>query len=122
VTAAPNLEPCPTCTEPVGAHTVDQLAAHLSDVADFHLPFEEFDREQEQTLDPHGMAGSIVVKAAAIRSSIGVYPVLVFEFSGPAGPMPPISLVLDDNRMRDVRHLVGTAIDAAIKGARKHRR
>lgn len=96
------------------------LRACLSDLYDHDLPFEER-QIGAQDLDCI-TAGSVAVKAGVQATPVGTFPVLVFEFSGPDGPVPPIALVLDDTHMRSVRTLVGSAIDAAVKAARKARR
>ena len=117
--AADTTQPCPVCQRAIGVHTVDELAEHLSSVHDHDLPFEEFpEREQEIQMV---RAGSISVKAGAQKTAIGTFPVLIFEFSGPDGVLPPIGLLLDDRRMRDVRQLIGQSIDAALKHARRAR-
>ena len=113
-------EICPGCPRPVDGHTVAELRTCLSALHDHHLPFEEADLG-EQDLQVVNV-GSIAIKAGVHASPIGTFPVLVFEFSGPDGPLPPIALVLDDNHMRSVRQLVSSAVDAAIRAARKRRR
>lgn len=115
----PNTEPCPRCQQPVGTHTVDELSSHLSDLHDHHNEFAETPETQQQIQGVR--AGSIAVRAGVQQTSIGAFPVLVFDFAGPDGVVPPIMLLLDDSAMRNVRHLIGTAIDAAIKHARRAR-
>lgn len=114
-----NVEPCPTCDEPIGTHTVDLLAEHLAQVSSYDLPFEEIPETQQDL--PMVLRGSVTVKAAFHSSALGSHPVLVFEFTTPEGPLPPIGLLLDDTHMRSLRQTVSAAIDAAIKAARKHR-
>lgn len=115
-------ELCPKCGEPVGSHTVDQLHACLAPLYDHDLPFEELPADQQGEREIQKIpCGSLAVKAGSYRSPLGVHPVLQFEFSGPDGPLPPIMLILDDTHMRSVRTLVGSAIDAALKAARRAR-
>lgn len=113
-------ELCERCDQPVDTHTVAEWRRCLADLHDHHLPFEAVDLPEQdmQVIN----AGSVAVKGGVHSSPMGSFPVLVFEFSGPDGPVPPIALVLDDTHMRSVRHLVGRAIDAAVKAARKRRR
>lgn len=112
-------ELCPKCQEPVGGHTVDLLKEHLSELHDHILPFEDTP-ETNQQIDTW-MCGSVAIKAAVQRSAIGTFPVLVFEFTEATGPLPPITLILDDTHMRSVPTLVRSATEAAIKAARKAR-
>lgn len=112
---------CPVCPKPVDDHTVRELREHLSTVYDHHLPYEEHPLRNE-TFTPESFAGSVAIKAAAIATATGTYPVLVFDFGGNDNrSFPPIPLVLDDNAMRNLRRLVGDAIDAARKAARRNR-
>ena len=113
-------ETCERCDQPVDDHTVGEWRRCLADLHEHHLPFEHADLGDQELQVIN--AGSVAVKAGVHSSPIGAFPVLVFEFSGPDGVIPPIALVLDDTHMRSVRHLVGSAIDAAIKAARKRRR
>lgn len=114
---AGQIEDCARCGRPVDEHTVAEWRSCLSDLHDHDLPFEE-NPDTQQDLQVI-TAGSIAVKAGVHRSEIGTFPVLVFEFSGPDGPLPPIALLLDSTHMRSVRTLVGSAIDAALKAARR---
>lgn len=110
---------CPTCQRPIGIHTVDELSEHLATVHDHEMPFEAMpETTQDLQMLP---AGSVAVRAAVQRTSIGTFPVLVFDFAGPAGVIPSIALLLDEQHMRSVRTLVGAAIDAALKAARRAR-
>lgn len=106
--------------EPVDTHTVAEFRRCLADLYDHDLPFENVDLPEQDMQVVN--AGSVAVKAGVHSSPVGTFPVLVFEFAGPDGVLPPIALVLDDTHMRSVRHLVGSAIDAAVKAARKRRR
>lgn len=112
-------ELCGRCGRVVNEHTVGEWRTCLSDLHDHILPFEAMP-ETQQTLDMV-MAGSIVVKAAVHDSPIGAFPVLVFEFTTPEGPLAPIGLMLDSTHMRSVRHLIGQSIDAALTAARRRR-
>lgn len=111
--------PCPRCTRPTGEHTVDEFTRCMADLHDHDLPFESMP-ETQQTLDVV-TAGSVAVKAGVQDSPLGAFPVLVFEFTSPTGPVPPIALILDAEHMRSVRRLVTTAVDAALKAARARR-
>ena len=111
---------CERCGRVVDAHTVGEWRACLADLHEHDLPFEEVDLG-DQDLQVVNV-GSVAVKAGVHSSPVGSFPVLVFEFAGPDGVLPPIALVLDDTHMRSVRQLVGSAIDAAIRAARKRRR
>jgi hypothetical protein len=113
-------ETCERCGTAIDDHTVAELRRCMSDLHSHHLPFEEADLGDQdlQVLN----AGAIAVKAGVTSSPLGTHPVLVFEFTGPDGVIPPIALVLDDTHMRSVRHLLGSAVDAAIRAAWSHRR
>lgn len=110
---------CERCGQVVDEHTVAEFRRCLSDLHDHDLPFEEMP-ETDQTLSVI-TAGAIAVKAGVHRSELGNFPVLIFDFSSPSGPVPPIALVLDSTHMRSVRTLVGSAIDGAIRASRKGR-
>lgn len=114
-----DAENCPGCGRLVDEHLVSELRVCLSDLSDHDLPFEEFP-EQQRTLDVVN-AGSVAVQASVHDSPMGSYPVLVFNFSDPSGPLPPIALILDETHMRSVRTLVGQAIDAALLATRRRR-
>ena len=112
-------ETCPRCTEPVDGHTVAALRTCLSELHDHVAPFEPIPMTSQDIACV--TAGSIAVRAGVHDSALGTHPVLVFDFATPDGPIAPIALVLDVTHMRSVRTLVGSAIDAAVKAARKHR-
>lgn len=116
----PGDEPCPRCGERVGDHTVDLLGEHLGDLYNHHLPYEETAEPVDQQVSML-RAGSIDLRAGVQQTAIGSFPVLVFDFAGPDGVIPPIGLLLDEAGMRNVRLLVGQAIDGAIKAARRNR-
>lgn len=110
---------CARCSLPVDDHTVAEWSTCMSDLHDHDLPFEVI---PETVHDVEAvMVGSVAVKAGVHDSPLGAFPVLVFEFTDPSGPLPPIMLVLDATHMRSVRTLVGSAIDAACKAARRRR-
>lgn len=108
-------ERCPRCDELVDEHTVAGLRTCMADLHDHHLPFEAAPAGLEQ--EAQQMAGGVVVKAGVMDHVIGRYPVLVFEFSGVAGPFKPITLLLDADAMRHVARLVSRSAEAAIKAA-----
>lgn len=110
---------CGMCSRPIDDHTVAEFRACQSALHDHDLPFESIP-QTDQTLDGVWV-GAIAVRAAVHKSPLGVHPVLVFDFTAPDVPLPPIALVLDTTHMRSVRHLVGQAIDAAVTGARRTR-
>lgn len=116
---SPTPETCPRCERVTDEHTVAELRTCLGDLYEHDLPFEEI---PETTQDLQVVtAGSLTVKAGVHGSPLGTHPVLVFDFGSPEGPLPPIALILDDSHMRSLRTVVGSAIDAALKAARKHR-
>lgn len=117
--AADSPELCPRCGRVVDEHTVAEFRSCMADLHEHDLPFEQIP-ETQQALDTV-LAGSVAVKAAVHDSELGSFPVLVFEFGTPEGPLAPISLVLDTDHMRSVRRLVGSAVDAALKATVKHR-
>lgn len=107
-------------------HTLRQLkvchpAEHLN------LPYEEAPGGAETLADAHGpLAGAVTLMAGAIdtRHVAGMpraVPCIGFTFFGPDG-MTVVArslLVLDVERMRNVRLQVGQAIDGAVKKARR---
>lgn len=115
-------KPCERCDRVIGDHTVREWRQCLSDLYEYEMPFEDIaggkpvDQEMEMIL-----AGNITVRSAVHRSPVGVFPVLVFDFGTAKGPVAPIGLILDTNHMRSVRHIVGNAIDSAVKAARRAR-
>lgn len=120
-----NEQPCPTCGQPVGAHTIDGYAECTQNL-NCHLPYEDVpgDPITFPGTDGH-MVGEVTVMAAVMPTNIGAFPVIRFVFTG-VGPepmsrrtLPPINLLMDANGLRTVRQLVSTSIDKAILAARR---
>lgn len=116
----PDAETCERCATSIDHHTVAELRRCMADLHSHDLPFEEADLGDQHLRVLN--AGSVAVKAGVSSSPLGTHPVLVFEFTGPDGVIPPIALILDDASMRSVRQLVSSAVDASIRAARKARR
>lgn len=111
-------------------HTLRELRAHHPAEA-LNLPFELAAGETEVPFTGQGApAGALVVRALVVKIADSAHlglpsalPALGFTFFGPDGTIEVAKtvLTLDDNGMRRVRALVGTAIDNSIRSARRAR-
>lgn len=117
MTPPKNLEPCPVCPMPVGEHTVDQLADHLSEAHDHDLPYEATPLKYQDMQVV--VCGSLAVKAGTNQTPLGVFPVLLFEFTTTDGPLAPICLLLDARHMKSIKTLITAAVDGAVSAAKK---
>lgn len=120
-----NDAPCPACTKRMGDHTIDGLDECLQGF-NYHLPYEDIPDGPLQ-MDMGEMVSEVTVASAFIDSPVGRFPCLQFRFYGAGStpmehrPLPPITLVMDANTLKNVRQLVSTAVDRAILAARRGR-
>lgn len=115
---------CPGCGKETDEHLVREVRACLASLRANDpgtLPFEELEGGLRDETIPYVLAGGVIVKAGVQGSPLGNFPVLVFDFASPnvEEPITPIALVLPPERLRDVRVIVGQAIDSALRAARK---
>lgn len=109
-------------------HTVRE-ARVCSPAEHLNLPYAESEKPAYTLAEAHGpVAGAVIVKAAAIdtRGVAGMpraVPAIGFSFMGPDGltKVARALLVLDVERMRAMRLLIGQAIDGSIREARRVR-
>jgi len=114
------------CGKPTDDHTIRELrVCHPAER--LNLPYEECDMSGNLA-DQGQLAGGLVVRGLVVDlpESFGgtlCLPALGFTFFGPDGltEVAKTLLVLDDNRMRNLRNIVGSAIDGALKHARRRR-
>jgi hypothetical protein len=96
---------------------------------ELNLPYDESGGRVDTPAGSHGpMAGAVVVKSAVIETGgrgglPKAVPAIAFTFLGPDGltAVAKAILVLDVERMRAVRLLIGEAIDGSITAARRIR-
>lgn len=114
---------CPGCGRPVDDHTVRELrACHPAEA--LNLPFESTGEPVEVDVDNLGrLATAVVIRAAVAPVRSRPLPALAFTFFGADGltVVAKALLILDDTRMRELRTLVGAAIDGALTAARRAR-
>lgn len=113
-------------------HTVRLMREHHPAEA-LNLPYEENPGGQmtwATVADEHGdIASAVVFKAAAIAipdaptGYAKTLPALGFTFFGMDGrtTVAKALLVLSDERMRDLRRVIGDTIDGSLKAARRSR-
>lgn len=87
---------------------------------DLDLPFELNPPGAELDLSDGLVAGGVVVLAATLTGPTGKMPGIVFRFANPDGSgfYPPITLILEEHRLLDVKLLVAKAVNASVKAAR----
>lgn len=100
---------------------------------ELNMPFEEdpaygTEGELSMNLDDGGIAGAVVMVAGVMKDHEieefnDPHPVIVFRFVAPDGDFyPDMSLVVQEDELRDLKLLVGKTIDGAINKARKERK
>lgn len=121
----------PGCGRDVDDHTLRELRAHHP-AENLNLPYQDAPGDPIAVpLDTQGvMAGAIVVRGLVMPVPDGpqlglprAIPALGFTFFGADGlhEVAKVVLVLTDDGMRNVRSIVGGAIDSSLKATRRAR-
>lgn len=121
---------CIECGQQWDDHTVAAFREHWAAAHPaVDLPYAPIEPGTAQAVEV-AMADFVTVAASVIptppAAQLGGMPshlaALVFTFSQGAKPFPPMALVLTDIGMRQLRTLLGDAIDASLKATRKVRK
>lgn len=114
------------CGKATDDHTLRELrVCHPAEA--LNLPYQEA-AAQVPADEMGAMCSGMVVRGLVVPCPAGyglpsTLPALGFTFFAPDGltEVARILLVLDDDRMRELRTVVGSAIDGALKHARRRR-